>query len=85
MTENTLCKIMSRFVSIYKRINIVATLIVDADRTLLPEQTSFYKNLVSLHEYWLMHSKNILGGILIGISQAASAVHAGVCVDLFDI
>jgi hypothetical protein len=62
MTENTLCKIMSRFVSIYKKINIVATLIVDADRTLLSEQTSFYKNLVSLHEYWLMHSKNILGG-----------------------
>jgi hypothetical protein len=59
--------------------------VVDADRTLLHEQTSFYKNLVSLHKYWLMHSKNILGGILIGISQAASAVQAGVCVDLFAI
>lgn len=32
-----------------------------------------------------MHSENILGGILIAISQAASAVQAGACVDLFAI
>jgi hypothetical protein len=59
--------------------------VVDSDHTQLPEQTIFYKNLVGLHKYWFMHSDNILGGILIGISQAASAVQAGVCVDLFAI
>lgn len=58
---------------------------MDSDHTLFPEHTSFYKNLVGLRTDWSIHYENILEYILIGISQAASAVQAGVCVDLFAI
>lgn len=62
-----------------------AAKMLGSDHTFISEQTNFYTNLVSLCNFCSINYKNILEYILIGISQAASAVQAGVCVDLFAI
>lgn len=54
----------------------------DADRALLPEQTPFYKDLVFNFCYYYIYLPSFRSE-KIDILQAAVAVQAGVCVDIF--
>lgn len=57
----------------------------DADRALLPEQTPFYKDLVICMPlvYCILQCKFWAMRALTHILQAAVAVQAGVCLDIF--
>lgn len=57
----------------------------DADRALLPERTPFYKHLVLLFRQVIYTPRIAIELQCWLILQAANAVQAGVCVDLFAI